>query len=74
MQELQNLLDKLSGIIWGEYVLIPLLTLVGIYLTLGLNAMPWRLIPRAFSMLWQGRKPDEEIKGDISPFQALMTA
>ena len=74
MQALQNLLDKLGGIIWGEYVLIPLLTLVGIYLTLGLKAMPWRLIPRAFSMLWQGRTPDKENKGDISPFQALMTA
>ncbi len=74
MQATQDLLDKLSGIIWGEYVLIPLLTLVGIYLTFGLKAMPWRLIPKAFSMLWQGRKPDAANKGDISPFQALMTA
>ena len=74
MQALQDLLDKLSGIIWGEYVLIPLLTLVGIYLTLGLKAMPWRYIPRAFSMLWQSRTPDDTNKGDISPFQALMTA
>jgi len=74
MQALQDLLGKLSDIIWGEYVLIPLLTLVGIYLTLGLKAMPWRSIPRAFSMLWQSRTPDEASKGDISPFQALMTA
>jgi len=74
MQALQDLLDKLSGIIWGEYVLIPLLTLVGVYLTLGLKAMPWRYIPRAFSMLWQSRTPDDTNKGDISPFQALMTA
>jgi AGCS family alanine or glycine:cation symporter len=74
MQATQDLLDKLSGIIWGEYVLIPLLALVGLYLTLGLKAMPWRLVPRAFSMLWQGRKPDAANKGDISPFQALMTA
>ena len=74
MQATQDLLDKLSGIIWGEYVLIPLLALVGIYLTFGLKAMPWRLIPKAFSMLWQGRKPDAANKGDISPFQALMTA
>ena len=66
MQALQNLFDKLSGIIWGGYVLIPLLALVGIYLTLGLKAMPWRLIPRAFSMLWQGRTPDEASKGAVS--------
>ena len=74
MQALQDLLDKLSGIIWGEYVLIPLLALVGIYLTLGLKAMPWRCIPKAFLMLWQSRTPDAANKGDISPFQALMTA
>lgn len=74
MQALQDLLGKLSDIIWGEYVLIPLLTLVGIYLTLGLKAMPWRYIPKAFSMLWQSRTPDDTNKGDISPFQALMTA
>ncbi len=74
MQALQDLLGKLSDIIWGEYVLIPLLTLVGIYLTLGLKAMPWRSIPKAFSMLWQSRTPDDTNKGDISPFQALMTA
>ena len=74
MQALQDLLDKLSGIIWGEYVLIPLLALVGLYLTFGLKAMPWRLTAKAFSMLWQSRKPDAANEGDISPFQALMTA
>ena len=74
MQALQDLLDKLSGIIWSEYVLIPLLALVGLYLTFGLKAMPWRLTAKAFSMLWQGRKPDAANEGDISPFQALMTA
>jgi AGCS family alanine or glycine:cation symporter len=74
MQALQDLLDKLSGIIWGEYVLIPLLALVGLYLTFGLKAMPWRQTAKAFSMLWQGRKPDAACEGEISPFQALMTA
>jgi AGCS family alanine or glycine:cation symporter len=74
MQALQDLLDELSGIIWGEYVLIPLLALVGLYLTFGLKAMPWRLTAKAFSMLWQGRKPDAASEGEISPFQALMTA
>ncbi len=74
MQTLQDSLDKISGIIWGEYILIPLLALVGIYLTLGLKAMPWRLVPKAFSTLWHDRKPDDANEGDISPFQALMTA
>ena len=74
MQELQAILNKLSSIIWGEYVLVPLLAIVGIYLTLGLRAMPWAHIPHAFRLLWQGRTPEAGDKGDISPYQALMTA
>ncbi|HKK16162.1 MAG TPA: sodium:alanine symporter family protein, partial [Gammaproteobacteria bacterium] len=65
MEELQIFLDKLSGIIWGEYLLIPLLSLVGIYLTIGLRAMPWLHIPQALKWLWQGRELDEK-EGDIS--------
>ena len=72
MQALQDILDKAGGIIWGEYVLIPLLALVGIYLTIGLKAMPWWHFPLAFKRLWQGRKTEDK-DGDISPFQALMT-
>ncbi|MGB1800669.1 MAG: alanine/glycine:cation symporter family protein, partial [Gammaproteobacteria bacterium] len=73
MQWLQDKLNTLSGIIWGEYLLIPLLAIVGIYLTIGLYAMPWRKIPVAFQTLWQGRK-ETHSQGDITPFQALMTA
>ncbi len=72
MQRVQDLLNTLSNYIWGEYVLIPLLALVGVYLTIGLRAMPWRYIPYAFKQLWQGRASSEQ--GDIPPFQALMTA
>jgi alanine or glycine:cation symporter, AGCS family len=72
MQELQILLSKLSGIIWGEYLLIPLLALVGVYMTIGLRAMPWLKIPFAIKRLWHGRTVDNK-EGDISPFQALMT-
>ncbi len=74
MPWLQDKLNTLSGIIWGEYLLIPLLAMVGIYLTIGLHAMPWRQIPLALKTLWQGRKETPHIRGDISPFQALMTA
>ena len=74
MSGIQDTLNTLSSIIWGEYLLIPLLALVGIYLTIGLYAVPWRKIPTAFQLLWQGRKETPYIKGDISPFQALMTA
>lgn len=74
MQWLENTLNLLSGIIWGEYLLIPLLALVGIYLTIGLRALTWRKIGTAFYALWSGRKETDVVKGDISPFQALMTA
>ncbi len=74
MSWLQDKLNVLSGFIWGEYLLIPLLTIVGVYLTIGLYAMPWRKLPLALQTLWSGRKQSPHIKGDISPFQALMTA
>ena len=69
-----DLLDRLNGIIWGEYVLIPLLAIVGIYLTAGLRFMPWRYIGHAFRLLWSGRHVETADSGDITPFQALMTA
>jgi AGCS family alanine or glycine:cation symporter len=72
MERFQELVHTLDSYIWGEYLLIPLLTLVGVYLTIGLRAMPWRRIPQALKQLWQGRLKDEK-EGDISPFQALMT-
>ena len=74
MSWLQDKLNTLSSIIWGEYLLIPLLAIVGIYLTIGLRVIPWRKLPSAFQLLWQGRKESTLVKGDISPFQALMTA
>ncbi len=74
MTEIEAAISKLSGYIWGEYVLIPLLALVGVYLTIGLKAMPWRELPAAIALLWQGRKAESGQKGDITPFQALMTA
>ena len=74
MQWLQDSLNTLSSIIWGEYLLIPLLAIVGIYLTIGLYAMPWRKLPLAFHTLWHGRKGTSHMDGDITPFQALMTA
>ena len=68
---LTTLLNEASGIIWGPVMLVLLLG-AGIYLTIGLKAMPWHKTGAAFKLLWQGRKPEGE--GDITPFQALMTA
>ena len=74
MSTVTDLLTRISSILWGEYVLLPLLALVGIYLTLGLHFMPWSHIGYAFRLLWSGRHVDTADAGDITPFQALMTA
>ncbi len=73
MDTLNNFFNAVSGIIWGP-AMLALLVGVGIYLTIGLHALPWRRIPYSFRLLWAGRSPSTQDSGDISPFQALMTA
>ncbi len=72
MDAYSHLLNTLDGIVWGPYMLI-LLVGTGLYLMLGLGLMPLRRIGYGFRMLWQGRGRSDEA-GDISSFQALMTA
>ncbi|MDA0824156.1 MAG: sodium:alanine symporter family protein [Proteobacteria bacterium] len=72
MENIESALNALVGLVWGEFVLIPLLSLVGVYLTIGLRAVPWRYLPYAVTLLRQ-RSPSDA-PGEISPFQALMTA
>ncbi|MEX2353718.1 MAG: sodium:alanine symporter family protein [Gammaproteobacteria bacterium] len=75
---LQTLIDTINDILWGDLLgiplLIPLLAIVGIYLTIGLRFLPWRYLLDAASLLWKGRKPGADQAGDITAFQALMTA
>ncbi|NNC67293.1 MAG: sodium:alanine symporter family protein [Gammaproteobacteria bacterium] len=71
MEALTSLLNKLSNFIWGPIILALLLG-VGIYLTIGLKLMPWRKIGYGFKLLFSGQADKDQ--GDISPFQALMTA
>ena len=71
MGTVEDILNAASNLIWGPVMLVLLLG-VGAYLTAGLKAMPWRKTGEAFRELWQGRRPEGE--GDITPFQALMTA
>ncbi|MFO7761337.1 MAG: alanine/glycine:cation symporter family protein [Thermodesulfobacteriota bacterium] len=68
------LLDKISGFVWGPYMLV-LLVGTGIYLTFGLRLQTLRRIGYAFKLLSRGRKKeDQKGEGEITPFQALMTA
>ena len=77
MEALTGFLNRLSGFIWGSDldqfpVMLALLLGVGVYLSLGLKLMPWRKVGHSFKLLFSGHA--DKNQGDISPFQALMTA
>jgi AGCS family alanine or glycine:cation symporter len=66
-------LSDISGIIWGLPLIILLLG-TGIYLTIMLRGIQFRaLIPSLYLALIK-RKEKESSEGDITHFQALMTA
>ncbi len=67
-----ELLNRINGWIWGP-PLIVLLVGVGAYLTLILRGMPILRLPEALYLAFIRRK-DPGSPGDISHFQALMTA
>jgi AGCS family alanine or glycine:cation symporter len=66
-----QVIDFINGIIWGPITLV-LVFGTGIYLTLGLRGITLTHIPYGFRELFKNRKNTDE--GEISPFQALMTA
>lgn len=71
MEIIHSILSQLSSFIWGP-VMLALLLGVGIYLTIGLKLVPWLKIGHGFSLLLSGKA--DKNQGEISPFQALMTA
>ncbi|GFH62940.1 MAG: sodium:alanine symporter [Candidatus Desulfovibrio kirbyi] len=74
MQILEQLVAWLDDIVWGPYVLFPLLLGAGIYFTIELRFMPWRYVGPAFVHLWKGRHHHKDHGGELSPFKALMTS
>lgn len=75
MESLTTLIKQLNSLVWGPPMLVLILG-VGLFLTVGLKLMPLFRLGTAFRLLLSGRNPEtgEEDKGEISPFQALMTA
>src|SRR5690625_4695481 len=73
MDNLVEVLDAVSGFVWGPWLLIPLLLLTGLYLTIRLGGLQFtKLIPAlALGII---KRKDPGSKGDISQFQALTTA
>ena len=71
MQDLQTLMETLSGWVWGPYMLV-LIVGTGIFLTFRLLFWQFRMLPLAFKQVF-GKHPDKH-SGDISQFASLMTA
>ena len=73
MDQLTDFLNALSGIVWGPFLLIPLLLGTGLYLTVRLGGIQFRRLGAALRLgLW--KRSDDGSEGDISQFQALTTA
>lgn len=68
---IENIVNLVNGLVWGKIMLVLLLG-TGLYMMTRLKALPLRKIGYGFGQLFKGRKSDQA--GDISPFNALMTA
>jgi AGCS family alanine or glycine:cation symporter len=73
MEQVQAVLDQISSFVWGPFLLIPLLLLTGLYLTIRLGGLQFRIIGHA---LWLAlvRRKEAASTGDVSHYQALATA
>ncbi len=68
-----SVLSTLSDFIWGPYLLIPLLLGTGFFLTIRLRGLQFRELGHALYLGFIVRR-ESSAAGDISHFQALMTA
>lgn len=70
---LNSVLDSIAAVIWGPFVLIPLLLGTGIYMTVRLGGLQFL---RTGSALHLGliRRSDKGASGDVSQYRALATA
>ena len=73
MEAFSNFVLVLDDIVWGPIMMVLILG-TGFYLTVGLKFIPWIKIGAGFKLTWAGRKKNNNVHGELSPFQALMTA
>lgn len=71
--QILHTLEQISAVLWGPYVLIPLLVVTGAWLTFLLRGIQFRRLGYGLWLAFVVRK-DNEGNGDISQFQSLMTA
>jgi amino acid carrier protein len=70
VEQITAWINVLNGWVWGPPMLVLILG-VGFFLMIGLRLMPLIKLGFGFRMLWRGRVGQG--KGDIPPYQALMT-
>ncbi len=72
MQVVTDWFNLISSWVWGPVMLV-LLVGTGVFYTIRLGGLQFRLLPRALKLAF-ARQKASDAPGDISPFQALMTA
>ncbi|MGJ8515978.1 alanine/glycine:cation symporter family protein [Carnimonas bestiolae] len=75
MTSINDVLTAISGVIWGPFLLIPLLMATGVYLTVRLGGVQFKLLGHALWLAFIKRRDGTgKEAGDVSHFGALMTA
>ncbi|AWH92619.1 alanine/glycine:cation symporter family protein [Dietzia lutea] len=73
VEEFNTFLADIGSVIWGPFVLIPLLLGTGLFLTIRLRVLQFRKLGPALR-LGLLKRNDDGGEGDISQYQALTTA
>jgi len=73
MSDPTAVVQRIGDFVWGPYLLIPLLLLTGLYLTIRLRGIQFRKLWHSLYIALIVRR-EKGAEGDISHFQALMTA
>ncbi len=73
METLSSWVAAINGIVWGPMMLVLILG-VGLFLMIGLRLMPFFKLGMSFKLMMAKPKKGITSDGEITPFQALMTA
>lgn len=73
MEDFAAILSTLNGFVWGPWMLT-LLVGTGLFLTVRLGFLQFTALPYALKLAFSPAQQDKKSTGDISHFQALMTA
>ncbi|MFK0728780.1 sodium:alanine symporter family protein [Rothia sp. BD8] len=74
LETLDSVLSAIDKVLWGPFILIPLLLGTGLYLTIRLGGIQLTKLFQALRLAFFTRKDEGAQGGDISQFQALTIA